>query len=1293
MGAFVVVLVMVGALAAQAASVPGVAAQESTTATLSGITVNGAAAVKETIRQNVSADASLSALTLTDGTDSIGHLTPPFSSTTTEYEAGVGFGTEEVTMSGTSGHAAAEVSIAGSVTGVGSASHTLALSVGANSFIVSVRAEDGLTTQDYVVEVTRAGALTTLTPPPNDPAGAYPTTVKYKLTFQGLWDDLVSPSGVPGGAHFTTLIGGVHSDDVSFVTAGGTATAGVESMAETGGISGLRREVQAAIDAVDSLGDPEPTALSVVSGRLGGGADASATIDALEFTSQFPRLTVASMIAPTPDWFVGVSGLSMLDSAGHWLRSSAVNLYPWDAGSEDDVAHNGGFSLGGANTVPKEPIRSLQGSGPFTIAPIASLALTLESVATTRELDEGAAATEAVGAAVGVPVAAPQGGGSVAYSLAGADAGSFEVVASTGQIRTKSGVDYDYESRNGAGYEVMVVATYTAPDPDVVTNIDVSITLNNVDEPGTLSVAPPTAGVDVALSASITDPDGGVTGESYVWERSDNGNSGWSQVSTGSDYTLVGADEGKYVRVTVTYDDGHGTGRSLSQVMGPVAESTVRSNDSTLSALSLSGLTLSPTFAAGTTGYSVAAGYTAAATTVTATAAGAADGATLQITPADADAHTVGRQVALAIGATSIVIAVTAEDGSSQGYTVTVTRAQPTVTIAAATGSVNEGDEVAFVVTRSASAADALAVSVEVSETGDMIASGNEVAHSVTIPAGDTSMRLAIPSLPDDAWEDHSTVSAQVRSSTDYITGSAGEAQHTVSDDDFPEASAVLTVSSDSVDENQSVTATVTVITARAEEPNEDAGTLQLGTSDGPDPDGAGDGAAATAGQDYRAIASAAGLLRFERGDFVAGDGTNGCAARTYCASKDVTISTLDDDQSEAVERFTLSLAAVTTGASPTDSNIGIDSADASRHVDIAPNDQADKPGLQSIATPPPSSGGGGGGSSSGGGGGGDLDVGAAVLVVANGWSPSDVGTAAVLAARTADAVVVYTDGGVLSEPARLLVRETLPAEVIIVGGTAAVTSDVRSAIRAASSDSGVVRISGEDRVATSAQAARRLLGDPAGASGTTVVVANGWSPPDIGVAAALAASTRRSAVLYTEGGSLPDAAADLLREYAPTRVVIVGGTAAVSDEVLASIKAASPASSVSQVTGADRVATAAAGARRVLGDPAATPDGLTLVVANGWSPPDIGVAAAYAARTLNAAVLYTERDSLSKATEALLGEYRVSEVIIVGGTAAVTNDVRNAIREVASTVTVRRITGSDRADTAANAARRLLSD
>ena len=104
----------------------------------------------------------------------------------------------------------------------------------------------------------------------------------------------------------------------------------------------------------------------------------SSTIDSVTLTTDHPRVTLLTMIAPSPDWFVGVSGLSLLDEQGEWMASRTVNLYPWDAGTEGGTE----FSLSNPATSPQGVITSLQGMGKFSNEPIATLTFTLQSVNT-----------------------------------------------------------------------------------------------------------------------------------------------------------------------------------------------------------------------------------------------------------------------------------------------------------------------------------------------------------------------------------------------------------------------------------------------------------------------------------------------------------------------------------------------------------------------------------------------------------------------------------------------------------------------------------------------------------------------------------------------------------------------------------------------------------------------------------------------------------------------------------------------------------------------------------------------
>ena len=183
-------------------------------------------------------------------------------------------------------------------------------------------------------------------------------SAEYTVTFQGAWTTRSTPGGVVGGAHFTTLIGAVHNRRVTFWSPGGTATPGIEAVAELGSTGAFRSEIQAAGSNV----------ASVVRHSPGGGGTGSATFD-IDVTTDHPLLTLVSMIGPSPDWFVGVSGLSLLDAGGWWRSQHSVDLYPYDAGTEEGEE----FSLSNPATSPRGTITGIRGTGKFSNAPMATL--------------------------------------------------------------------------------------------------------------------------------------------------------------------------------------------------------------------------------------------------------------------------------------------------------------------------------------------------------------------------------------------------------------------------------------------------------------------------------------------------------------------------------------------------------------------------------------------------------------------------------------------------------------------------------------------------------------------------------------------------------------------------------------------------------------------------------------------------------------------------------------------------------------------------------------------------------
>ena len=155
------------------------------------------------------------------------------------------------------------------------------------------------------------------------------------------------------------------------------------------------------------------------------------------------------------------------------------------------------------------------------------------------------------------------------YSLGVTDAGSFDIDASSGQLRTKAGLDY--EVKNTYQISVSVRDGKNAegnPDAADDATITVTITVTNVEEPGkvTLNLLQPQVGT--GLTTIVTDPDGGVRGMTWEWESSSDNKNTWTPISgaVSGTYFPVDADVGNYLRVTVSYTDAEGSNKSAQAV-------------------------------------------------------------------------------------------------------------------------------------------------------------------------------------------------------------------------------------------------------------------------------------------------------------------------------------------------------------------------------------------------------------------------------------------------------------------------------------------------------------------------------------------------------------------------------------------------------------------------------------------------------------------------------------------------------------------------------------------------------
>lgn len=184
-----------------------------------------------------------------------------------------------------------------------------------------------------------------------------------------------------------------------------------------------------------------------------------------------------------------------------------------------------------------------------------------------------------------------------------------------------------------------------------------------------------------------------------------------------------------------------------------------------------------------------------------------------------------------------------------------------------------------------------------------------------------------------------------------------------------------------------------------------------------------------------------------------------------------------------------------------------------------------------------------------------------------------------------------------------------------------------------------VSRIAGIDRYATAARVSASQF-----APGVPVAfVASGATFPDA-LSAAPVAATSGGPILLSSKDVLPVVVADELRRLRPKRIVVLGGTGAVSSAV-ASKLAAFTAGTVTRVGGDDRYATSAA-----LSKSRFAPGVPRAYLVSGSNFPDALSAAPHAALSDGPILLAGNNDRLPAATVAELKRLKPEEVRIIGG-------------------------------------------
>ncbi|MDG0794819.1 cadherin-like beta sandwich domain-containing protein [Cohnella ginsengisoli] len=603
--------------------------------------------------QTLSSNADLSNLILSQGT-----LSPTFASGTTTYTASVGNAVSSLTVTPTVADATATLKVNGAsaTNGTGTA---VALNVGSNTITVLVTAQDG-TPNTYTVTVTRAASS------------------NADLSNLTLSQGTLSPTFASGTTTYTASVSNaVSSLTVTPTVADATATLKVNGVAATNG-NGSTVALNVGSNTITVLvtaQDGTPNTYTVTVTRA---ASSNADLSNLTLSQGTLSPTFASGTTTyTASVSIAVSSLTVTPTVADATATLKVNGVAATNGNGSTVALNVGSNTitvlvtaqdGTPNTYTITVTRAASSNADLSSLTLSqgTLSPTFASGTTTYTASVGNAVSsltvtptvaDATAALKMNGVAATSGNGSTVALNVGSNTITVLVTAQDGTPNTYT-ITVTRAASSNADLSNLTLSQGTLSPTFASGTTTYTASVGNAVS--SLTVTPTVADATAALKVN------------GVAATSGNGSTVALNVGSNTITVLVTAQDGTPNTYTITV-------------------TRAASSNADLSNLTLSQGTLSPTFASGTTTYTASVGNAVSSLTVTPTVADAT--AALKVNGVAATSGN-GSTVALNVGSNTITLLVTAQDGTPNTYTVTVTRAiaQYTLTYTAAANGTITGD-------------------------------------------------------------------------------------------------------------------------------------------------------------------------------------------------------------------------------------------------------------------------------------------------------------------------------------------------------------------------------------------------------------------------------------------------------------------------------------------------------------------------------------------------------------------------------------------------------------------------
>lgn len=181
----------------------------------------------------------------------------------------------------------------------------------------------------------------------------------YKISVEFDWTSSNHTSYLgdfPNNAHFSPLIGTVHKNNHSIYKTGDLASPGIKLMAETGNTSTLSSEIdlQIAQGAVYDKFFAEGPA----------GNQENIQLPEIKAYNYFHYLSLVSMIAPSPDWFIASRNINLKNEDGTWKNQVVIDMHGYDSGTDSGEK----FTSPNKPTIPQVEITRFNGNDDIVFA-------------------------------------------------------------------------------------------------------------------------------------------------------------------------------------------------------------------------------------------------------------------------------------------------------------------------------------------------------------------------------------------------------------------------------------------------------------------------------------------------------------------------------------------------------------------------------------------------------------------------------------------------------------------------------------------------------------------------------------------------------------------------------------------------------------------------------------------------------------------------------------------------------------------------------------------------------------